>query len=93
MADANDRLPTTTRNTIRVVVRGMPLPEGAQFSVGELRVLIVRRAKPSDWPDSVIEKGDLDGVVWVLPEDAFGAAAKLRDDEHIVAVRLDLAGA
>lgn len=81
---------TTTRNAIRVVVRGLPLPEGAHFSVGELRVLIVTRAKSAEWPETALEKGDLDGVVWVSPEHAFAAAEELHRDGHIIAVRLDL---
>jgi hypothetical protein len=92
VADDAERLAMTTRTAIRVVVRGMPLPEGAQFNVGDLRVLIVTRARAGEWPESVIEKGDLDGVVWVKPEQAFAAAARLQDDDHIVAVRLDLTG-
>lgn len=92
MTEPNEKLSTTTRTAIRVVVRGMPLPEGAQFKVGELRVLIVTRAKATDWPEVAIEKGDLDGVVWVTPEDALGAAARLQDDDHIVTVRVDLSG-
>lgn len=90
MASAKERVETDTRSAIRVVVRGLPLPEGGKFKIGDLSVLIVARAKAADWPESTIDKGDLDGVVWVAPELAFTAAAALQDDEHIIAVRVDL---
>jgi hypothetical protein len=92
MADASGRISTSTRNAIRVVLRGLPLPEGGHFTIGDLRVLVIARAKPTDWPDTELQKGDLDGVVWVGPEDAFTAAAALQADSHIVAVRVDVVG-
>jgi hypothetical protein len=85
-----ERVPTATRSAIRVVVRGLPLPEGGKFQIGDLSVLIVARARAADWPESTIDKGDLDGVVWVAPELAFASAAELQKDEHIIAVRVDL---
>ena len=83
---------TTTRTVINVVVRGLPLPEGGRFNAGEFRVLIVRRSRPADWPGVALEKGDLDGIVWVRPEEAFHAAAELQKTQHIVAVRVAMAG-
>jgi hypothetical protein len=90
LTDASD-IGTTTRSAIRVVVRGKPLPMGAVFTIGDQRVLIVRRARPSDWPERSIEKGDLEGLVWSAPEDAFGAAATLQKDKHVIALRIEVA--
>lgn len=92
MSDAAGRLITSMRSMIRVVVRGLPLPEGGNFFVDDLRIVIVRRAKASDWPDTPIEQGDLDGVVWIRPEDAFRAAATLQEHGKVIAVRVELAG-
>ena len=90
MSELPERLPTKARAAIRLVVRGVPLPDGGNFNVGDLRVLIISRAKPSEWPDAELQRGDLEGVVWVAPVETFRAAATLQASERVVAVRGDI---
>ena len=73
-----------------MVLRGLPLPDGGRFTIGDLALLVVGPAQASQWPDAELVRGDLDAVVWVSPEDAFRAAATLHANERVVAVRFDV---
>lgn len=93
MSNAGDRSTQTTRvhSTLRVVVRGFPLPEGAKCVVNEYELLIIARAKAGDWPEVPIERGDLEAVIWTKPDEADRVADALLTDKRVISVRMDAA--
>ena len=62
---------------MRVLVRGLPLPEGARHELAGQMVLSMGRSKPSRW----------DGVVWTSAPDAAAAIKALEAHAKVVAVR------
>ena len=72
---------------MRVLVRGLPLPEGARHELAGQTVLIMGRSKPSRWGGVVVERGDLDGVVWTSATDAAAVIKTLEAHAKVVAVR------
>lgn len=80
-------LATSARVTLRVLVRGLPLPEGARHELAGQTVLIMGRSKPSRWTGIQVERGDLDGVVWTSVADAASALEALEAHPKVVAVR------
>ncbi|GAC1363481.1 MAG: hypothetical protein NVSMB47_15270 [Polyangiales bacterium] len=79
-------LPTGAQVPLRVLVRGVPLGEGASFELGGRRALVMRRSKPSHWPDIVVERGDLEAVVWADPAHVTEVMSSLATDRRVVAV-------
>jgi hypothetical protein len=84
-------LTTRIHSTLRVVIRGFPLGEGAKCKVAGFELLVLRRAKSAEWPDIEIVKGDLEAVLWTAPGEADGAADALLGDERVRSVRLEAA--
>jgi hypothetical protein len=85
----NDRATTRAHSTLRIVLRGVPLGEGGKCAIGDLTALILTRAKPTDWPDVEIMKGDLEAVVWTITDDRDRAADQLLEDPRVVSVRVE----
>ena len=85
-ARVTTELPTGAQISLRVLVRGTPLGEGAWFELGGCRALVVRRSKPSHWPDVVVEHGDFEAVVWTDPARVTEAMSSLATDRRVVAV-------
>ena len=84
-------LTTRVHSTLRVVIRGFPLGEGAKCKVAGHDLLVLSRARPAEWPDAELVKGDLEAVVWTRPEDADAAADALLTDPRVISVRLEAA--
>jgi hypothetical protein len=81
-------LETSARVTLRVLVRGLPLPEGARHELAGQMVLIMGRSKASRWADVAVERGDLDGVVWTTASEATDVMERLRAHSKVVAVTI-----
>lgn len=85
------RIATTRSATVRAVVRGLPLGEGARFSVAGVDLLVLTRAKAAQWPEVELRAGDLEAVAWVAPDQTDRVADALLADQRVVAVHLDAA--
>lgn len=84
-----EELPTSAQVTIRVLLRGLPLPEGARAQVGSQSVLVTGRAQAGRWGEVAIEKGDLEGVVWAVPERLNAVLEDLRTSDRVRVAVLD----
>ena len=85
--------PTSIRVTVRAVLRGVELPDGGSVRIGEVRLIMMSRAKADDWPDVEIAPGDLETITWSTPSDSAPIAASLLEDERVVSVRVESAEA
>ena len=79
--------PTNVRVSLRVLLRGLPLPEGARHPIAGHPVLVIGRAKAAAWPGVEFDKGDLEGVVWTTSDESEDVASALRANARVVAVR------
>jgi len=82
---------TRVHSTVRAVLRGFPLPEGAKCVVNGLELLVIGRAKSDDWPETELDRGDLEAVIWTKPDDAERVADALLTDKRVISVRMDAA--
>ncbi len=80
-------LQTATHATIMLLLRDVPLSDGAQTSVAGYVVTIVGDARPRDWPDHDLHAGDRSGVIWAEPRDVPSTIDNLVCDPHVVAAR------
>ena len=80
-------LTTSARVTLRVLVRGLPLPEGARHELSGQTILIMGRSKPSRWIGVEVQRGDLDGVAWSSAADVESVIDALQAHPKVVAVR------
>ncbi|MBI2388076.1 MAG: hypothetical protein HYV09_00545 [Deltaproteobacteria bacterium] len=85
------RLATTRSATLRAVLRGLPLGEGARFAIAGVELLVLSRAKAAQWPDIELRSGDLEAVAWVAPDQTDRVADALLADPRVIAVRFDAA--
>lgn len=86
---SDPRAVTRSHSTLRVVIRGFPLGEGGKATIGCYQLLVLARAKPSDWPDAPLQKGDLEAVVWTTAGEGDRAADALLVDDRVIAVRVE----
>jgi hypothetical protein len=86
------RFPTTQQITVRALLRGVPLPEGAHYRVGDQQILILARAKGSDWPDVEVEKGDLEGILWCASTTYGQISGALLTSDRVVSLRVEAPG-
>jgi hypothetical protein len=81
-------LETTAQITLRVLVRGLPLPEGARHEMAGHMVLIMGQSKPSRWTGVEVQRGDLDGVVWTTASETAKVTEQLEAHSKVIAVRM-----
>lgn len=80
---------TRAQSTLRAVIRGFPLGEGGKCKVAGYDLLVLKRAKPSDWPETELLQGDLEAVIWTAAGESDRAADALLADERVIAVRVE----
>lgn len=83
--------PTAIRMTVRAVLRGVPLAEGASFKVSDVTLIVIARAKAADWPDVELELGDLETITWSTLSESAAVASALLESEQVVTVRVETA--
>jgi hypothetical protein len=75
--------------TVRALLRGVQLPDGASVRIGDVRLLMMSRAKAADWPDVEVVPGDIETITWSTPSESANVAASLLEDERVVSVRVE----
>ena len=82
---------TSARMQVRVLVRGVPLGEGATFDLAGSSALVTavvsqRSKKMVQWPGVEVELGDLEAIFWVEPADLPALRTRLNDEKRVVAI-------
>jgi len=85
----DDRVPTSVQVAVRMLVRGLPLPEGVKWKLEGYQVLITGRARAEDWPNERVERGDLDSVLWCAPREAPSIVENIRTSPNVIAVKFE----
>ena len=80
-------LPTAIQASIHVVVRGLPMAEGAKFELQGYSLAVIGRASPKDWPDDELQPEDLVAVLWCDPREATSVVDNLWGSRNVIAVR------
>jgi len=79
-------LKTNAQVPLRVLLRGLPLGEGASVEIAGHRALVTQRAKPSQWPGVAVERGDLEAVIWCDPRHVAATMGALATEKRVLAV-------
>ena len=82
-------IPTAVQASIHLVIRGLPLPEGARCEIEGYSLLVVGTAAAADWPDDELQQGDLVAVCWCDPREATSVVDNLWGSRNVIAVRRD----
>jgi hypothetical protein len=77
--------------TVRAVLRGVPLADGAISMVRDVKLIVIARAKAADWPDVELEPGDLETITWSTPAESAAVATTLLASERVISVRVESA--
>ncbi|GAC1394108.1 MAG: hypothetical protein NVSMB47_02570 [Polyangiales bacterium] len=82
---------TTRRASLRVLLRGLPIPDQAtRLRLHGHMVLVLGRAAASGWAEGVVQPGDVEGMIWTTAAEIQAQVAGLLGKPGIVAVRGDL---
>lgn len=85
----DDRKPTSVQIAIRVLVRGLPLPEGVSWRLSGYQILITGRASAANWAPGQVHFGDLEAVLWCDPREAPAIVENLRTSPNVVATQFE----